>query len=206
MKYKLGIDFDNTLVNYDRLFYEVALDLNLINASVLPNKKAVRDFLIKQDLENSFTKLQAEIYGKHIMRSIPDNSLISSLKRVKSADIDICIVSHKTMFPYLGPKYNLHEAALNWLKKNKFFSKDGLDMSLNDVFFEPTKESKIERIVSEKCFFFIDDLPEIISLIPDSVGKVLFSDFTVKNKHKNFIQSVSWPDIADFLISSINKL
>ena len=143
MKYKLGIDFDNTLVNYDQLFYEIALDLNLINPSVLPTKKAVRDSIVKEGLENSFTRLQAEIYGKHITRSLPDDLLISSLKRVKSAGIDICIVSHKTMFPYLGPKYNLHDSALNWLKINKFFSHDGLEMSIKDVFFEPTKQSKI---------------------------------------------------------------
>jgi len=34
------------------------------------------------------------------------------------AQIPVFIVSHKTQFPYLGPKYDLHEAALAWLTKN----------------------------------------------------------------------------------------
>ena len=38
--------------------------------------------------------------------------------------IELFIISHKTKTPYQGPKYNLHDAASNWLEKNLFFEKN----------------------------------------------------------------------------------
>ena len=41
----LGIDFDNTLVRYDKLFYNLALEKGLIEADVPASKTAIRDLL-----------------------------------------------------------------------------------------------------------------------------------------------------------------
>ena len=41
----LGIDFDNTLVNYDNLFHKVAVEKGLIKYSLPANKIAIRDYL-----------------------------------------------------------------------------------------------------------------------------------------------------------------
>ena len=41
----VGVDFDNTIVSYDALFWNVALEKKLIPESVPPVKNAVRDHL-----------------------------------------------------------------------------------------------------------------------------------------------------------------
>ena len=52
---------------------------------------------------------------------------------------------------------------------------DHLGWNRNQVFFELTKEEKIQRIVTENCTHFIDDLPEILDLLPKEITGILFS-------------------------------
>ena len=66
---KLGLDFDNTLITYDEIFYKIALERNLIDENFAPQKNLIRDFLIQQNMEDEFTLLQAEVYGRRIFRS-----------------------------------------------------------------------------------------------------------------------------------------
>ncbi len=41
----IGIDFDNTLSNYDSLFYKIARDLNLIPPTIKAEKVVIRNYL-----------------------------------------------------------------------------------------------------------------------------------------------------------------
>ena len=41
----IGLDFDNTIVSYDALFYKVAIEQKVVPASLPVNKVAVRDHL-----------------------------------------------------------------------------------------------------------------------------------------------------------------
>ena len=52
----IGLDFDNTLTNYDSLFYEIAKDLNLIPHDIKATKVTIRDYLrsIKDSQNKSF--------------------------------------------------------------------------------------------------------------------------------------------------------
>ena len=96
------------------------------------------------------------------------------------------IVSHKTKYPYNGPKYNLHESATRWLKKNNFFDPLGLKFNRNDVFFEISKSNKIHRIHELKCTHFIDDLPEILDMIDSNCSKILYNPFNKEVKNNKF--------------------
>ena len=51
----IGLDFDNTLVCYDNLFYEIAVRKNLIPKEIEKTKNAVRNYLKLSDKENIFT-------------------------------------------------------------------------------------------------------------------------------------------------------
>jgi len=44
----LGLDFDNTLVRYDTLFHQLALEKGLIKDSLPVDKTAIRDYLRSQ--------------------------------------------------------------------------------------------------------------------------------------------------------------
>jgi hypothetical protein len=46
---RIGIDFDNTIVSYDALFFKVAREQDAVPADTPVNKVAVRDYLRKID-------------------------------------------------------------------------------------------------------------------------------------------------------------
>ena len=65
---KIGIDFDNTIAKYDKLFINVALSEGFIDAELSDyDKIALRDYLRKQpDGETSWMKLQGLVYGQYM--------------------------------------------------------------------------------------------------------------------------------------------
>lgn len=111
----------------------------------------------------------------------------------------MCIVSHKTKHPYLGDPHDLHAAANGWLKKNGFFDIDGLGWSEDQIFFEITKQEKISRILSLGCTHYVDDLPEILSMLPDSVQKILFTPSRDIQAQPNWRQISSWQELPSVL-------
>ena len=178
----LGLDFDNTLVRYDNLFHQLALEKGLISQSVPPNKTLIRNHLRLLGKEKEFTLLQGEVYGCRILEASATSGLYNALKELKTKSVPMVIISHKTQKPYTGPAHDLHKSALGWLEKNNFFSTDGLNFSDNQVYFEPTKEKKISRIIDLGVTHYVDDLPEILEMIPSSISKYLFDPFRLHSE------------------------
>ena len=170
---KIGIDFDNTIVVYDNLFYKIALENKLIPAELPKNKIIIRDFLRNNNKDHLFTKLQSEVYGNRILDAEPAPNILQSLLKIKD-EFKLIIISHKTKYPYSGPKYNLHSAAISWLEKNNFLSKQGLNLKYEDIFFEPTKKGKLETINKSGCSYFIDDLPDILKFVDKKITRILY--------------------------------
>ena len=54
----IGLDFDNTLIDYDGVFHQVALEKGLIDEHVPVSKTAVRDSLREREQEDDWTELQ----------------------------------------------------------------------------------------------------------------------------------------------------
>src|SRR5262245_19310460 len=111
----VGLDFDNTIVCYDGLFHRLAFEQGLIPAEVPATKGHVRDYLRRIDREDDWTSLQGVGYGPRIVDAAPFSGVKDFLGRCKSAGIRCVIISHKTKHPYLGPPYDLHAAAHNFL-------------------------------------------------------------------------------------------
>lgn len=172
---RLGLDFDNTLISYDRLFRQVALEKGLVPEQTPPQKNAVRDYLRQQGREEEWTSLQGEVYGSRILEAEPYPGMRAALEALSARQVSMCIVSHKTRTPYLGAPSDLHAAARNWLTQEGFHDAGGLAWSPDQVHFEPTKEAKVARIVALGCTHYVDDLPDILAMLPDGVEKILFS-------------------------------
>jgi hypothetical protein len=172
---RLGLDFDNTLVSYDRLFRSVALGKKWIPASVAAQKNAVRDHLREAGKEEDWTRLQGEVYGARILEADPCEGMLAALKCLAQREVPMCIVSHKTRTPYLGEARDLHAAARGWLEQQGFHDAAGLCWPHDRVFFELSREAKIARILSQHCTHYVDDLPEILDLLPDHVEKIYFA-------------------------------
>ena len=59
----IGLDFDNTLIEYDLLFYKTALEFKLIPENTIKSKVGVRDYLLSIGKEK-FLLNYREVYGK----------------------------------------------------------------------------------------------------------------------------------------------
>jgi hypothetical protein len=171
----LGLDFDNTLVRYDKLFHQLALEKDLIEESLPADKAAVRDYLRSQGQDEQFTLLQGEVYGLRILEAEPAPGMLEALNELHLRGIPMVLVSHKTRTPYKGPAYDLHRAAWSWLEKHNFFSKEGLSWKTSQVYFENSKGEKVNRIKALNCSHYIDDLPEILNQIPINISTILYS-------------------------------
>ena len=195
----LGIDFDNTLVRYDRLFHQLALEKGLIEESLPANKTAIRDHLRRRGLDEQFTLLQGEVYGLRILEAEPAEGMLKALGELQQLGIPMVLVSHKTKTPYKGPAYDLHESAISWLKKHNFFNPIGLNWSLNNISFENTKEMKARKIHQLNCTHYVDDLPEILEMISSKIKKILYDP---EGMHINEIENQrveSWLEIQDIV-------
>jgi hypothetical protein len=196
---RLGLDFDNTLISYDRLFRQVALEQGLIPEETPPQKNAVRDYLRQQNREEEWTALQGEVYGSRILDAEPYPGMRAALDAVSAKRVPMCIVSHKTRTPYRGPPCDLHGAARSWLTQEGFHASDGLAWSPDQVHFEPTKEAKVARIVALGCSHYVDDLPEILAMLPDGIAKILFAPNGEVKSHPSWRRMSSWSQLPALL-------
>jgi len=195
----LGIDFDNTIIKYDELFHKIACEKGLISSEFPKQKNAIRDYLRESGVEDEWTVIQGEVYGERIKEAVPFTGMLETLEELNAKKVPINIVSHKTREPYLGPKRDLHAAALNWLKLNGIIDAEGLNSYASQVFFEVTKEEKINRIVQIGCTHYLDDLPEILEMIPDGINKILFSPNGEEIINTNWTVIRSWNELPSIL-------
>ncbi len=170
----LGLDFDNTLVEYDNVFHQLATEKKLIDQSISPTKTAIRNHLRQKGLDQQFTLLQAEAYGPRILDAKPAPGMLEALKLLSKQGILMTLISHKTKTPYAGPAYHLREHAKEWLEQYGFF-KQPFCWNTDNIHFAETKEEKIQTIVKLKCKYYVDDLPEIIKLLPSKIHRIHYS-------------------------------
>lgn len=173
----IGIDFDNTLVSYDAMFYRCACARRLIPPELAPTKAAVRAWLWQKPDGNTFwTELQGEVYGAHMAEAVWFPGADAFLSFCRRSGLSVSIISHKLEYPALGPRVNLRKAALAWMETHGFFSPDGFSLERGAVFFEDSREQKLARISERQCACFIEDLLEVLLApgFPSGVGKLLF--------------------------------
>jgi hypothetical protein len=198
---RIGVDFDNTLVSYDELFHELAREQGLIPADLAVSKTVIRDYLRAAGREPAWTALQGLAYGTEIRRARPFPGALDFFGACQAAGVPVSIVSHKTRVPYLGQAVDLHAAARGWLGAHGFVGPTtGLD--LDDVYFELTKEAKIERLAALGCTHFVDDLPEFLRhpSFPAAVRRLLFDPLAQHALEVELQRASSWREIEALLL------
>ena len=198
----VGVDFDNTLVSYDQLMYWLSIKKGLIEPSVTANKKIVRDAIRSlPDGEIAWQRVQALAYGPQILEAVPANGVTGFLQLCARGNFKVYIVSHKTEFAnYDETATNLHSAALLWLDRHRFLDRDDLGLSRENIYFELTRQQKIERLQQLGCTHFVDDLAETFQEdgFPDSVEKILYSPTPVDPVPPGIQFVGDWQQITDY--------
>jgi len=197
----IGIDFDNTIVSWDRLFHEAALDRKLIPANLPVTKDEVRNYLRKTGKEPLWTELQGHVYGVLIKKAPLISGVKDFLLHCKEKKIPVYIISHKTKFPFIGEQHDLHKAADNWLKEQGFYDSHGIGLDRSCTFFELTKQEKLSRIKTLGCTHFIDDLPEFLlePSFPQNVQRILFDPNNQYEDDIRYKHTQSWKQIKESL-------
>lgn len=187
---KIGIDLDNTIIDYSIPinFFSKKKKLSKKNNS----KKKIKDYLIKNFGLKAWTEAQEEIYGNLISKAKPYDGCKMCLRFLKKENYYIYIISHKSKKSEFSQKYNLQKQARIWIKKNlKNLIKE------RNIFFCDSVKKKIKIINQKKFLYFIDDLPKILlhKNIDKNCGKILISEKKVRA-----LRSINnWKNILKFL-------
>lgn len=201
----IGVDFDNTIVSYDEVIYEVAIEQGLVPPDVSRSKKSVRD-QIRQlpDGDIEWQKVQALVYGPKMGRARLIEGVAQFFKQCQQHSLEVYIVSHKTEYAhYDETRTNLRQAALDWMAQCHFFEAAGLGLSPQRVYFGSTRREKIEHIERLGCTHFIDDLEEVFleETFPARIDKILYTP----HDHASVLPGVrlinSWNEINDYFFS-----
>ena len=202
----VGLDFDNTIVCYDRLFHRLARERGLLPDHVPATKGAVRDHLRSIGREDDWTEMQGVGYGPRISDAEPFPGVKEFLATARNSGVRVVIVSHKTRHPYLGEKYDLHAAAHTFLTAHGFYQMSDTGLSPDAVFLELTKQAKLDRIGSLGCGVFVDDLPEFLAepSFPAKPRKVLFDPAGANPDHPSYTQVRSWAEVSRLVLGEGN--
>ncbi len=197
---RIGLDFDNTIACYDGVFFKAARDRGLVPANIGSSKNEVRDYLNGRGDKDAFTELQGYVYGTRMDLAKPYDGIQAFVELAIESQHEVFIVSHKSRYPILGARHDLHVAA------RAFLSAHGLTgagrIALDNVFFEATKEDKIARAAALEVDVFVDDLPEILSMpgLPDTVQRYLFDPHAKLDPPASCTRVKNWQEAAGLIL------
>lgn len=197
---RIGIDFDNTIVSYDALFFKVAHEAGLVPLNIVQTKVAVRDHLRKIGREDDWTEMQGTVYGGRMAEAVAYPGAFDFMRAAQTQGHELFIISHKTRYPFRGVQYDLHNAARIWVEAS-LRDEQGALIPSDQAFFELTKEEKLARVGALKCDYFIDDLPEILlaPYFPPDVNPILFDPDDIHAGQVTLLRQTSWTGIAHHL-------
>jgi hypothetical protein len=194
---RIGIDFDNTLVSYDRAFATVGKEAGLLPPDFAGGKEATKHLLMRERPDGYlWERLQGLVYGRHIDHAELYQGAAEFFRRcARQNGWEIYIVSHKTVLAHHDPlQTDLRESALGWMRRQGFFAKDGFGLDVGQVFFEDTRDAKVRRIGELDCRIFVDDLPEVLghAAMPAGCRKILFA-----TEHSGpFERAANWTEVC----------
>ena len=176
---RIGIDFDNTIICYDKVFAAAARQRGLVPDEWTGSKTDVREYLrSKPGGERAWQGLQGWVYGKGIGSAEIFPGVMDFLDACRLNDVNVCIVSHKTQFGHQDPdRTDLRVAARDWLRATGLIGAENSALTVNDVYFEDTQAAKVERLASLDLDVFIDDLVDVFEQphFPQGTKSILFA-------------------------------
>ena len=197
---RIGIDLDNTIICYDDVFLGVARHLGVSLPASCQTKLEIKNFLLAEGRAIDWMRLQGQAYGLGMPLAKLYDGVDEFIRTCRQKQTPLVIVSHKSRYGHFdAERTDLCQAALEWLGAQGFFHDDQLGMKVRDVYFEETRDRKIDMIAGLDLSVFIDDLPEVFQspLFPDSTRAILFSPGISSPDTGPYQVCSSWRQIGD---------
>lgn len=161
MALRIGIDFDNTIVNYHQSFYQLALAQGFVDQTCPAEKSAVRSHIMeKYGDDQHWQYLQSKVYGENILQAKLFSGFTDALNGLIQKGHQVYIVSHKSEFSHYDASVNLRQHALTFLKAHNIIGQHVIDET--NVYFLSTLDEKVEKISALQLDVFIDDLDKVL--------------------------------------------
>jgi hypothetical protein len=201
---RIGLDFDNTIANYNLAFSRVA---ELLDLKTTTNTKSEvkRELLSREGGDFLWQKVQGLTYGRYIHLAEIHSGLLEFIFHARSLGHQLYIVSHKTEFGHFDESFTpLRAAALTWLQVKRVVGELPTQIKSSEVFFCQTQDEKISKINELNLDVFVDDLEEVFKnqLLSLAVRRILFSaNVKVKSEYECFS---SWREISQATLGEIS--
>ena len=206
---RIGVDFDNTIAGYDKVFLGLARDAGLIAGPLPGGKRALRDRVRRLvGGEVKWQELQAKAYGPGMGEAELMPGFRRFLNRCRDLGEPVFIVSHKSLYAnHDSDGVDLRRAALAWMEAKDLFADDGSRLEARQVFFEDTRHDKLDRITGLRLSHFIDDLEEVFDepLFPKDVAAILYAPHgdtaaPARSGAGRYRRFASWDQITEHLL------
>jgi hypothetical protein len=199
--FRIGLDFDNTIVNYDDVFCAIARNWGLVERDFIGRKQAVRNAILPlPGGELVWQRLQGQAYGKGIAEAKIVTGVESFIHRCRAEGCEVVVVSHKTEYGHHDQdRVNLRRAALDWMTAHGLI--DGVEaIPPENIYFEATREEKLNRIAALSLTHFIDDLKEVLTEagFPPNVERILLAE-EEQQTTAPYTVCPSWRDVEQHL-------
>ena len=133
---KIGIDLDNTIINYDKAFSVASVEV--LNKKSINKKSLKKNLNSKKNGSKKWMRIQGLVYGRHIKYAEIYNGFLNFLIRSHFNKTDLYIVSHKTQYGHFDEtKTNLRDSAEKFLvSKNILHRKNNKGfINASNIFF-----------------------------------------------------------------------
>lgn len=189
----IGLDFDNTLVDYTEVFRAEAAALGIETAGL--DKTEIRDRLRARGAEGeiAWQKVQARVYGPGLARAPMMAGSADFLARSAAAGARLAVISHKGRFAAQDPGgTDLREAARLWLGRHC------PAIPADRIHFEDERAGKLRVIGTLGLTHFIDDLPEVLDdpAFPPGVARLWLVERAGAVCPPGMLAAGAWPALA----------
>ena len=138
----IGVDFDNTIINYLNVFKKI-LKQKKIRFGKNLNKEIFKKKITNKFDEDYYTRVQSEVYGKNILFASKFVNVKKNLKNLRKKNI-LYLISHKSKYPILGKKINLRKKALEWMKQNDLYGNKKV-FNIKNIFLKKSLRIRLKE-------------------------------------------------------------
>lgn len=200
----VGLDLDNTIILYDRVFHRAALECGMIHGQVSPRKAAVKTHILAgPDGELQWRRLQSEVYAKRVQEAEPASGVREFLRALRQRGGSALVISHKTILPMYGDfALDLRRAAMDWLAANGFLAPGDTGLGPERIYFESSRQEKIRRIAELECACFVDDLEEVLldRDFPAGTARIHYAPDASGPARPGVVRCDSWQSVRERLL------